>query len=431
MLDQLLFGSGILMLAVSLILTVKTRFIQFRKLPEMVKLFFKKKEGGKDTISARRALFTAMSTTLGLSTMVAPIIAIKLGGPGAVLGFFLATIFGAAVSYTEVSFALAYRKQHNGVIKGGPMQYLHDAISPLMAKWYAFFCCILMMVWSAAQSNQLAQLLSSKKICPLCIPSWMTGLVIAVVVFIILIGGIKRISSWSSKLVPTMFFLYLGGSLAIIFMNLSSLPSIFHTIWDSCWHPRTFGSGAAIGGALSAFRWGIMKGLHGNEAGMGTQSIPHSMAEVDQATDQGVLSMASTYCAGLILIISSLVALITQTWLDPTLSLGVEMVATSFFNYFSYIGLIMVSICALLFASGTILGNSYNGSQCFLFLTNYRGITLYYLLTAALTFWGSITSVTALWGNIDFVLALVMVPHVLSLLWLSFKKQESLITTAS
>ena len=431
MLDQLLFGSGILMLTVSLILTVKSRFIQFRKLPEMFRLFFKKNEAGKDTISARSALFTAMSTTLGLSTMVAPIIAIKLGGPGAVLGFFLATIFGAAVSYTEVSFALTYRKKENGIIRGGPMQYLQEAISPFMAKWYAFFCCILMMVWSAAQSNQLAQLLACKKICPLHISPWVTGVGIAILVFIILIGGIKRISSWSSKLVPTMFFLYLGGSLAIIFMNIPSLPSIFHMIWDSCWHPQTFGSGAAIGGVLSAFRWGIMKGLQGNEAGMGTQSIPHSMAEIDQATDQGILSMASTYCAGLILIISSLVALITQTWLDPTLSLGVEMVAASFYTYFSYVGLILVSVCALLFASGTILGNSFNGSQCFLYLTNYRGVTLYYLFTAAITFWGSITGVSALWASIDFVLALVMVPHVLCILWLSFKKEASLVTTAS
>ena len=431
MLDQLLFGSGILMLTVSLILTIKTRFVQFRKLPQMFSLFLNRKKGRDGTICSRRALFTAMSTTLGLSTMVAPVIAIRLGGPGAVMGFFLATVLGAAVSYTEVSFALAYREKKEGKIHGGPMQDLQKAISPFMAKWYAFFCGILMMVWSAAQSNQLAQLLSAKHVCLVYIPTWITGSVLAIFVLIILIGGIKRIASWSAKLVPTMFLLYVGAALFIIALNIGKLPSIFHLIWSSCFHPQSFGSGIVIGGLLSAFRWGILKGLHGNEAGIGTQTIPHSMAEVDEATDQGILSMASTYCAGVILILSSFVALITMTWMDPELNLGIEMVAVSFFNYFSYAGLVIVSISALLFAFGTILGNSYNGSQCFLYLSKNHGIVFYYLLTAALIFWGAIAGVKSLWGNIDFVLALVMVPHILSILWLSFRKQESLSTTTS
>ncbi|MCH9608603.1 MAG: Amino-acid carrier protein AlsT [Chlamydiales bacterium] len=426
MLDQLLFASGVLMLVVSLILTIKTRFVQFRKLPQMISLFFIRKKAGEETICARRALFTAMSTTLGLSTMVAPVIAIRLGGPGAVVGFFLATVLGAAVSYTEVSFALAYRKKRSGTIAGGPMQYLQDAVSPWMAKWYAFGCGILMMTWSAAQSNQLAQLLSSPNISLFPVPCWVTGSILACSILVILIGGIQRISSWSAKLVPTMFLLYLGGALFIISINMGKLPAIFTQIWSSCFHPTSFGSGIAVGGLLSAFRWGILKGLHGNEAGMGTQTIPHSVAEVDQATDQGILSMASTYCAGLILILSSLVTLITETWLDPTLNLGMDMVAASFFNYFSYIGLILVSICALLFASGTILGNSYNGSQCFLYLSKERGINIYYFLTTVLIFWGAIADVKFLWGNIDFVLVLVLVPHLFSLLWLSFRRQESL-----
>ncbi len=426
-LDLILFSCGLLMLIVSLILTIKTRFIQFRKIPQMLQLFFgKRKAATEKTICSRRALFTAMSTTLGISTMVAPVIAIRIGGPGAVIGFFLATILGAAVSFTEVTFALSYRKQHTSTIAGGPMQYLQDSISPFLAKWYAFFCGLLMMVWSSAQANQLCQLFNSSFLGSFSVPPWISGLILAVSVTLILIGGIKRISSFSAKLVPTMFLLYMGACLWIIVTNYTLLPDIFRLIWTSCWKPQAFGSGMMIGGVLSAFRWGILKGLHGNEAGLGTQTIPHSMAETDQPADQGVLSMASTYCAGLLLILSSLVTLITGTWLDSHLALGMDMVAASFHQYFSYIGLIVVAISALLFGFGTILGNSYNGSQCFTYLIKGKQLPLYYLMTAGLIFFGAIANVIVLWSCIDVVLAIVLVPHILSILWLSISQKEQI-----
>ncbi|MCC5832918.1 MAG: sodium:alanine symporter family protein [Chlamydiales bacterium] len=432
--DFFLFLTTPIVLGASLLLTIKTRFIQFRKLPHMLRLFFSlifkrhPEKEGEATVRAHKALFTAMSTTIGISTIVSPIIAIRIGGPGAILGFFIATLLGAAVNFTEVTFALSYRKHHpEKGVAGGPMQYLQDEIMPFLAKWYAFFTFIMLLGWSSAQANQLGAILSSNLIGNFGIPSWVTGALLAISITAILIGGIKRVSNFSAKLVPLMFIIYVGGSLWIILANFTHLPAIFKLVFQSAFAPQTFATGITVGGIVSALRWGVFKGLQSSEAGVGTQTIPHSMAETDGAYNQGILAMISTYSAGFICILSSLVALLTQTWLDPTLSLGIDMVAASFQSYFSTLGLVIVTASALLFAFGTILGNSYNGSQCFIYLTKHRFMFFYYAATAALIFAGTVMDAAVVWSMIDYLLVPVVIPHILSIVYLSYK-QSALLT---
>ena len=352
--DLLLLITTPIVLGAGVLLTFKTRFVQVRKLPHMLRLFFSmmlKRHGkneGEATVRAHRALFTAMSTTIGISTIVSPVIAIRLGGPGALLGFVIATLLGAAVNFTEVTFALSYRKHHpEKGIAGGPMQYLQAEVHPFLAKWYAFFGAILLLGWSAAQANQLGAMLTT-----FSIPSWMTGLFLACSVTAILIGGVRRVSSFSAKLVPAMFLLYVGGALWIICANIHMLPSLMRMVLDSALAPQSFATGVTVGGIGAALRWGVFKGLQSNEAGVGTQTIPHSMAETDDPVEQGILSMVATYSAGFVCILSSLVTLITQSWLDPTLSLGINMVAASFQSYFSTAGLLIVAVSSFLFAFG-------------------------------------------------------------------------------
>ena len=427
--DFFLFITTLIVLGASLLLTFKTRFIQFRKIPYMIRLFFSlifkrhlEKEG-PSTVRAHKALFTAMSTTIGISTIVSPFIAMRLGGPGAILGFFLATLLGAAVNFTEVTFALSYRKNHpTKGVSGGPMQYLHDEIWPFLAKWYAFFTFLLMMGWSAAQANQLGSILSSPLLGKFHLPTWATGVFLAAGITLILLGGIKRVANISAKLVPLMFFLYVGGALWIVCFNLDKFPAIAKMVFESALAPQAFGSGVVVGGIVSALRWGVFKGLHSNEAGVGTQTIPHSMAETDGAVDQGILSMIATYSAGFICMLSCMVALVTESWLNPNLGLGIDMVAHSFQTYFSTIGLIIVAISAFLFAFGTILGNSFNGSQCYVYLTKSRFLILYYLATGGLVFVGSIVDAAAIWSLVDYMLVPVLVPHILSVVYLSYKQ---------
>ncbi len=160
------------------------------------------------------------------------------------------------------------------------------------------------------------------------------------------------------------------------------------------------------------------------EAGVGTQTIPHSMAETNDPHAQGMLAMLSTFSAGMIAFLSGLVALITKTWESSELPLGISMVAASFFEYFSYFGIAIVAVSALLFAFGTILGNSYNGSQCYSFLTGRTKLSVYYGVTVVVIFLGTISHVKLVWSIIDLGLVCLVLPHVSALLVYAFKREK-------
>lgn len=371
------------------------------------------------TIQANKALFTAMSTTIGIASIVAPAIAIRLGGPGTLVGFMIASLLGGAVSFTEVTLALAYRKKlKDGTIMGGPMQYL-KAIHPTFAQWYAYAGFILLVVWSARQANTLSDLLN-----PYHMPRHFTGAFLAIFVVFSLIGGIKRVGEIAQKLVPAMFLLYTSASLWIVLCNLNKLPGIFELIFKSAFSKEIL-LGTGIGSSiLYVMRWGLLGGFQNNEAGMGTSSIPHSMADIKSPISQGILSMIAIYSHGLLCILSGLVVLLTGTWKDPAIDVGINIVNTSFTYYFSNIGAITLAISAILFAYTTILGNSYNGSQCFFFITKNKYAKCYYWLTAILIFLGTIFDVKLIWVVTDFFVLAVALPNIVGILILMFRRKD-------
>lgn len=431
--DYILFISCIFILSGSIFISFRTRFIQLRFIPEIIKMLRlsfinRKKKEGLYTILPHRALFTAMSTTLGIGTIVGPVIAIHWGGPGALVGFLLTAFFGSAATYTEVNLCIKFRKKlENGAIEGGPMQYLRYILSPKAAQWYAICGSLLMAAWSAAQANQLAAILDSPLLGDYRIPTVISGGILSLIVLLILIGGIKRVSSISSKLVPIMFILYLGSISWILFSNADKFLWVCNEIFRSAFVPYAMASGTLVGGIVSSMRWGIFKGIQATEAGVGTQTIPHSMAETNDAHSQGILAMLSTFSAGIIGFLSGCVALVTETWQDPSLPLGISMIASSFQIYFSYVGIAIVAISTLLFAFGTILGNSYNGSQCFSYLTDSKKTHYYYIVTALIIFIGTISGVKTVWSLIDIGLACLVLPHMAALMLYTYKKPEEIL----
>lgn len=435
MVDYVLFLSSIVILIGCLFISIKLRFVQFQVFPALWKMlkmpFCKDLKEGNHSILPHRALLTAMSTTLGIGTIVGPVIAIHLGGPGALLGFILTSFLGSAATYTEVHLSIEHRVTSDTGIMGGPMQYLKNLISPAAAKWYAICGFILMTVWSCAQANQLAAILDSPLLEGNRIPTSVTGAVIALLVFIALMGGIKRIGSVSAKLVPLMFALYVGSSLWIIVSNYDKLFEITGQIFSSALGPHAMASGTIVGGIISTLRWGVFKGIQMTEAGVGTQSIPHSMAETNDPAAQGTLAMISTYTAGLVAVISGFVVLVTGTWQDPHLPLGISMVAAAYKEYFSSLGIIIVAFSAILFAFGTILGNSFNGSQCFEYLTKKRFTTVYYAATALMVFIGTISDARLVWSYSDIILAFLVLPHMGALLLYVFKVQYASCQTST
>lgn len=431
--DYMLFFSCVFILAGSIYITFKLKFVQFRFLPDLFRMFKESylnrhQEEGRHTILPHKALLMAMSTTLGISTIVGPVIAIHLGGPGAVLGFVLTSFFGSAATYAEVDLSIKHRKKlPSGVIMGGPMQYLKALFSPKAAAWYALSCLILMSAWSGAQANQLAAILDSPLLGSYRIPVIATGLTTGILIFVTLAGGIKRIGALSAKLVPTMFVLYICSSLWIIAANADKLLDVFRMMFEASFSPYAMASGTLVGGIMSSLRWGIFKGMQASEAGIGTQAIPHAMAETSNPATQGMLAMLSTYTSGFVAFLSGCVALITNTWQDPHLPLGMSMVAASFEMYFSSFGIAIVAVTTILFAFGTILGNSYNGSQCFSYLTQNRGLRYYFLASAVMVFVGSIAEVKTFWSLIDIFLVAMALPHMTALILYTFQSSEEIV----
>jgi len=432
LLDKILFFAAAIILLASIVLSFKTRFVQIRMIPELIRQLIacvgpKKSSDDTHTIEAHKALFTAMSTTLGLSTIVGPVVAMFLGGPGALLGFLVTTFFAPAANYVEVTLALYYRKRlPDGSIMGGPMQYLKAGISEWLAKWYAFVCLLMMVAWSSAQANQLASVLNMPMLGKWAIPPLVTASVLAVTTLVILLGGIKRVGEISAKLVPTMFVLFVGGAGWIVISNAARIPEVLRQVIASAAAPHALSSGIIVGGIVQSLRWGVFKGLQSSEAGIGTQTIPHSMSETKCPRNQGILSMAATYSAGLISILSGLVILLSGTLEDNTLPLGISMVVEAFRQSYLHAGTLIVMLSTLLFAFGTILGNSYNGGECFRFLSKNRYIKIYYVFTIVGIFIGSVCDVSIIWTMTDFFLAPLAVSHIVAIVYLAWKREDIL-----
>lgn len=425
--ETLLFIPFIMFLFGSIFLSIKTRFVQIRTIPKMLSQFFsknKKKETKRNkiliskresidqSIPSKKALFTAMATTLGVGAMISPIIAIGFGGPGALLGFALATIFGGASTFTEVTLAVKYReKLPNGKIFGGPMQYIKKKIDPTIAKFYALMAFLLLASWQSNQSNTLASLLK-----PYNIPTYATGIITAILILFFLLGGIKKVGNISQKLVPFMFILYSTAGLWIIFCNISKLPGVLKMIFSSAFSPKAL-SGAAIGtGVFRALRWGLAKGFYSNESGVGTAAIPHSMTKTVDPVNQGIISIIAVYSNGFLCLLTGLVVLVTGVWNEPGVTYNINLLVNALSKYFPTIGPVILVSCATMFSFTTILGNGYNGSQCFLYATKNKYLSIYYIFITLVIFFGAIAHIRLVWAITDFFIVPVAFINILSLI---------------
>jgi AGCS family alanine or glycine:cation symporter len=390
----------------------------------MVKLlfqsFFKKNDTTEHTIKAHRALFAAMATAFGIGNIVAPIVAIGFGGPGALIGFVLASFFGAATAYTEVSLALSYRKKlPDGTIMGGPMQYLKSGIGPIFASIYAIAGCIMLIAWSGKQTNTLAVLLKIYNI-----PTYLTGIIVVILTAIILMRGIKLIGSIAEKLIPAMFLLYSGSMLYILLLHIHNLPNAIKIVFQSAFTPHAL-AGAGVGlGLQKALQWGLSEATFTNEAGVGTITIPHSMAATTSSVNQGILSMISVYTSGFLALISGLTVISSGIWLSPHADFDITLISNLLRNHFSFIGPIILLSTVILFAFTSILGNSYNGSQCFLYATKNRWLTRYYGLIAIIIFTCAILDVKTIWSLGAYFIVPVAIPNVIGIVILSFKRHS-------
>lgn len=408
-------------LCAAIFLSIITKFPQFRKLGTFLKLLRSKDlhASGKNTLSPLQALLTAMSTSLGMGTIVAPPLAIAIGGPGALFWMVTYAIFACVTKFTEVTFAVKYKRYaSDGTIIGGPTGYLYQ-VHPYLADWYGFLIIFLLLSWTALQAKSLAATYAHY-----AIPEYATGLVTTLFVLYMLIGGAKRIGEFSSGLVPIMCGLYFIACGLIIFADITVLKEAISSIFNHAFS-HTAATGGFVGSTLLvSIRQGIFKAAFVTEAGVGTAAIPHALADTKVPTNQGILAMYSMFGDTFFCIMSGLVCLVTGVWQIGRISNDLPILA--FKSALPFIGPIAYTITVTLFVIGTAIGNSLNGSKNFAFFTNNRYMYLYYILVSVCIFLGAILETTSLWDAADLLMPFIVLPHVVGLIILSLKHRKEL-----
>ncbi|MBT7948184.1 MAG: alanine:cation symporter family protein, partial [Porticoccaceae bacterium] len=388
-------------------------------IPYAFKQLFKGRQGSGDgEISPFNALMTSLSSTIGMGNIAGVATAIGLGGPGALFWMWCAAFVGMATKYAEAVLAVNYRETDEAGRKvGGPMYYIKNGLGDKW-KWlggaFALFGSLAGFgLANTVQSNAVSQVLETN----FNVPTVVSGMVMAVLVGCVLLGGIKRIASVAGKLVPFMAALYMTATFLILVMNAPAIPAAIILVVDSAFNGAAATGGFAGATLMLALRMGIARGIFSNEAGLGSAPIAHAAAETNSPVRQGTIAMLGTFIDTLVICtMTGLVLIVTGVWSgEPQ---GAAMTLAAFTGALPY-GDIILSLCVALFAFTTMLGWSYYGERCAEFLLGTRVITPFRVLWVIGIFVGTQMSLELVWKMTDALNGLMAIPNLIALLLLS------------
>lgn len=429
-----------LILLSGLFLTIRLRGIQFRKLPHAFKkMFANEKSGQHGEVSSFAALCTALSATIGTGNIVGVATAVVAGGPGALFWMWLAALVGMATKYSECLLSVKYRQvTEDGHIIGGPFYYIEKGMGSKfkwLAKIFAVFgvCVGLMGIGTFTQVNGIASAVNNffdvDNSWTVSIfgrdYSWTVVIAAIVVTFfvaLVIIGGIKRISSVAQVIVPFMAITYVILAVLIIGFNITKVPGAFATIVKSAFGVRA-AAGGALGAMMVAMQNGIARGIFSNEAGLGSAPIAAAAAHTDEPAKQGLISMLGTFIDTIIICtMTGLAIVITGAW-DMGLQ-GVAVTTKAFQIGLPFPGEIasfLLMMCLIFFAFTTILGWDYYSEKCLEYLTGGRmGIVkAYRWVYIACVFFGPFMTISAVWTIADIFNGLMAIPNLIALLALN------------
>ncbi|MBT4212719.1 MAG: sodium:alanine symporter family protein [Porticoccaceae bacterium] len=409
----------ILLLGTGIFLTIGLKGMTISHIPYAFKQLFKGRQGSGDgEISPFNALMTSLSSTIGMGNIAGVATAIGLGGPGALFWMWCAAFVGMATKYAEAVLAVNYRETDEAGRKvGGPMYYIKNGLGDKW-KWlggaFALFGSLAGFgLANTVQSNAVSQVLETN----FNVPTVVSGMVMAVLVGCVLLGGIKRIASVAGKLVPFMAALYMTATFLILVMNAPAIPAAIILVVDSAFNGAAATGGFAGATLMLALRMGIARGIFSNEAGLGSAPIAHAAAETNSPVRQGTIAMLGTFIDTLVICtMTGLVLIVTGVWSgEPQ---GAAMTLAAFTGALPY-GDIILSLCVALFAFTTMLGWSYYGERCAEFLLGTRVITPFRVLWVIGIFVGTQMSLELVWKMTDALNGLMAIPNLIALLLLS------------
>ncbi|GMG95263.1 alanine/glycine:cation symporter family protein [Tepidimicrobium xylanilyticum] len=422
-----LWGMPMLIILVggSVIVTIRLGFIQFRYFPyamrETFGKIFKKSDDGEGTISAFQAASTALASCIGAANIVGVPTAIAFGGPGAVFWMWVVALIGAGAKFAEIVLAIKYREKNEvGEYTGGPMYYLAKGIQGPLGKTlgflFSFFLMIEIAPSIAAQTVSVVQSAST-----INIPNWVVGFALAIVVAIVVYGGIKRIGQVSEKLVPFMAIIYVIGSIVIIINNISELPSAIASIFKHAFTPAAAAGGFAGATIAQTIRWGTARGVYSNESGMGTAPIAHAAAVTDHPVRQAIWGLFENVVDTLIVCtVTALVVLVTGLYQAVPADQAGTIPSLAFQSVLgSSLGGGIVTISITLFVLSTIIVIVYYGEKQAEYLFGIRFAKVMRIIYIISILLGTFGGLEFIYQFMDFMLALVIIPNMLGLLLLS------------
>lgn len=411
-----------LLLGTGLYLMLGLFFLPIRKLPEAFSLLWRgRKSNDLDDgeISPFSALMTSLAATIGTGNIAGVATAIFLGGPGAIFWMWITALVGMATKYAEAVLAVNYREvDEKGAYVGGPMYYIKNGLGE---KWrwlaflFAFFGSIAAFgIGNTIQANSVADALNST----FGIEAWQTGLVMATIVYVVLVGGVKRIGQVASKLVPFMSIAYVLAAGIIIVQRLDSVPTALMLIVNDAFTGTAAAGGFAGAGIMAAIRFGVARGVFSNEAGLGTAPIAHAAAKTNDPVRQGKIAMLGTFIDTIIICtMTALVIILTGSWTSG--ETGASLSARAFSMGLPGYGQYVVSIGLAVFALTTLLGWSYYGERCAEYILGVKVIPWYRMAWVLVIPLGAMMDLNFLWLVADVLNGLMAIPNLIALLLLS------------
>lgn len=408
----------ILLVGIHIYLTIILRFPQ-RKLFTGIKLSVKKDKDADGDVSQFGALATSLAATIGTGNIVGVATAIALGGPGAVLWCWLTGVFGIATKYAEGLLAIKYRvKTDKGKMLGGPMYALEKGLKcKTLAIMFAVFTSVAAFgIGNTVQANSISMLLHESY----GIEAWITGAITAILVALVIIGGIKGIAKVCTAFVPFMAIMYVLGCFYILCINHAYIGQAISVIIDSAFHPQAAGGGFVGSTVMIAARYGIARGLFSNESGMGSAPIAAAAARTRNPVRQALVSSTGTFwdtvvvCAITgIMLVSSIIAFPDIDYHD-----GGALTKVAF-SKIPYLGTSILTFGIITFAFSTILGWSYYAERTIEYLLGHKFIWSYRVLWIIAVFFGAVLNLKLVWDLADCFNALMAIPNLLSLVFLS------------
>ena len=425
----------ICIIGVGLYLSIRTRFLQIRKFPYAMKVtlgrMMKKKEASDGALTPFQAVCTALAATVGTGNVAGVAGAIAIGGPGAVFWMWVSALLGMCTKFAEVTLAVHFRETNaQGDLVGGPMYYIKNGLDK---KWhflaYLFAAFGVLAVFGTGNATQVNTIttaidsaLSSFNALPadaVKLVNLIIGVALAIIIALILIGGIKRIGNVTSKLVPFMAIMYIVLALGVIIFHIKSVPAVFASIIEGAFHPASV-TGGVVGSFFMSMKKGVSRGIFSNEAGLGTGSIAHACADTKKPVKQGFFGIFEVFVDTIIICtMTALVILCSGVPVNYGEAAGAELTISGFTTvYGSWIS-IFTAVAMCCFAFSTIIGWGLYGTRCIEFLVGSRSNMPFMVLYSLTAIVGATMNLGLMWSIAETFNGLMVIPNLIAVFLLS------------